>query len=113
MDKAPATYNSHHVFWTRKEYTTPIQRRVRNMGAYIIRVNIDNHQELHANLLPPPKLVSEEYHDLYDFMQVHVYELNGIEGLEWGIAWANSRRLYDLEENLDKQYLYLADYQEI
>lgn len=83
------------------------------MGAFIIRVNILDHRELHAHVPPPPKLVADEYHDLYNFMQEHAYNLEGVEGLEWAIAWSNSRRLYDLEENLGQQYLYLAkDYSE-
>ena len=104
----PIMHNNHHVFFERKNYKTPIERRVRNLGAFVIRMNAVDHQELHANVPPPPMLESEQLHDLYQFMQEHNYELEGLDGLGWGIAWANDRRLYNVEENLDSQYLYIS-----
>lgn len=104
----PVMHNNHHVFFERKNYKSPIERRVRNMGAFVLKVNGVDHQELHANVPPPPMLQSEQLHDLHQFMQEHNYDIEGLDGLAWGIVWANDRRLYNLEENLDQQYHYLS-----
>ena len=104
----PVMRNNHHVFFTRAEYKTPIERRVRNMGAFIIKVNAVDHQEMHIHVPPPPKPDHEQLHDLYNFMLEHAYSADGLEGLEWGIVFANDRRFYTLEENLDNQFFYLS-----
>lgn len=106
MNRVPK-YNNHHVFWEKKSYTTPIERRVRNMGCFVIRMNITAHQELHANVSPPPKPEPQHLHNLYNFMQEHTYELSGTEGLEWAIVWANDRKEYELEDNLMEQLYYI------
>ena len=108
MEHEPVMMNNHHVWFERKHYKTPIERHVRNMGAFIIRANAIDHRELHANVLPPPKPDHDQLNDLYQFMQEHTYQLEGTEGLEWGIVWANDRRLYIVEENLTQQYDYLS-----
>lgn len=104
----PVMLNNHHVFFTRREYKTPIERQVRNMGAFIIRANAVDHQEMHIHVPPPPKPDHDQMHDLYQFMQEHNYNLEALDGLAWGIVWANDRRLYDVEENLEGQYYYLS-----
>lgn len=114
MNHEPVAYDRHHVFWRRKEYRSPIETRVRNLGAFVVTVNVIDHRELHANVPPPPKPDCEQLHDLYQFMQDRAYQLEGLEGLEWAIIWSNDRRLYDLEENLDSQYHYLSgDYRSL
>lgn len=102
------THNSHHVFFEKRNYKTPIEQRVRNLGAFVIYTDIVDHRELHANVPPPPKPDHEQLHDLYNFMQEHTYELTGLQGLEWAICWSNDRRLYELEDNLECQYFYLS-----
>lgn len=104
----PIMRNNHHVFWRRNEYKTPIERRVRNMGSFIIRVNAVDHQELHACVEPPPKPAPEQLHDLFRFMQEHNHTVEGLEGLEWAVAWANDRHLYELEDNMNQQLYYLS-----
>lgn len=104
----PVMRNNHHCFWPRREYKTPIERQVRNMGAFIVRVNAVDHQELHAHVAPPPKLEAEQLHDLHQFMQEHNYDIEGLDGLGWGIVWANDRRIYDLEQNLEHQYQWVS-----
>ena len=101
-------YNNHHVWHERRNYKSPIEQRVRNLGAFVIRANAIDHRELHANVPPPPKPDPEQLHDLYQFMQDHTYEIGNLDGLEWGIIWAMDRRLCDLEKNLDTQHLYLS-----
>lgn len=104
----PVARNSHHVFYERRNYKAPIERQVRNLGAFVISANVVDHQELHANVPPPPKPHFEQLHDLYQFMQEHVYQVEGLDGLEWGIVWANDRKLYTLEENFENQWNYLS-----
>jgi hypothetical protein len=108
MGREPVMRNNHHIFFTRAEYKTPIERNIRNMGAFIVRVNAVDHQEMHHFVPPPPKPDHEQLHDLKQFMQEHTYELEGLEGLEWGIVWSNDRKLYTLEENLENQHYYLS-----
>ena len=104
----PVMLNNHHVFSERRNFKTPIERQVRNLGAFIIRANAVDHQEMHCNVPPPPKPNHEQLHDLYDFMQERNYNTEELDGLMWGIVWANDRHLYALEENLDNQYFYLS-----
>jgi hypothetical protein len=108
MEGEPIMRNRHHVWFTKREYTTPIERQVRNMGAFILDVNAVDHKEMHVYVPPPPKPDHDQFHDLYRFMQEHQYTLSGTEGLEWGIVWANDRRLYDIEESLTNQHYYLS-----
>ena len=108
MEREPVMMNKHHVWFERKNYKTPIERQVRNMGAFIIRVNAVDHQELHVAVPPPPKPSHEQLHDLHQFMQEHNYDIENLDGLGWGIVWANDRRLYSIEENLNNQYDYLS-----
>ena len=108
MEREPVMRNRHHVWFTRREYRTPIERQVRNMGAFIVMVNAVDHQEMHIQVPPPPKPNHEQLHDLYQFMQEHNYDIENLDGLAWGIVWANDRRLYDVEESLDRQYHYLS-----
>lgn len=106
MNREPR--NNHHAWFPRREMKTPIERRIRNMGAFITNSLVSNHNELHANTPPPPKLTSEQYHNLYNFMQDHTYEMGSLEGLEWAIVWSNDRKLYELEDNLLQQHYYLS-----
>ncbi len=107
-EREPVMRNSHHVFFERKNYTTPIERRVRNLGAFIIRGNAVDHQNMHLYVPPPPKPDGEQLHDLYKFMQEHTYQLEALEGLEWAIVWSNDRRIFPLEESLTEQHYYLS-----
>lgn len=108
MDREPVMYNRHHVFFTRIEYKTPIERQVRNLGAFIVYANAVDHQEMHVQVPPPPKPDHEQLCDLYNFMQERNYNIEKLDGLAWGIVWAQDRRLYLLEKNLDQQYYYLS-----
>jgi hypothetical protein len=108
MEQEPVMMNNHHVFFTRREYKTPIERHVRNLGAFIIKANAVDHQEMHIQVPPPPKPDHDQLCDLYNFMQERNYNIENLDGLAWGIVWANDRKLYLLEENLDQQYYYLS-----
>lgn len=47
--------NRHHTFWQRRSYKTPLERAFRNHQGLVIPTPIDQHRDLHAHLLPPPK----------------------------------------------------------
>lgn len=76
------------------------------MGAFVIKTDKNNHRELHRNMSPPPRLEKRELYDLYIFMQER-NEAVGLAGLEWAIAWANSRKDIELEEHLSEQLKFL------
>lgn len=98
--------NRHHILFPRNEYKAPIERRTRSMGAFIINTEISAHKELHANVEPPVHLSMLQLHDLYSFMQDR-YNVEGTNGLEWAIIWADARRLHDFGDNLSRQLLYI------
>lgn len=99
--------NRHHVHWERNGYKTNIERRIRNMGAFVIKMEVPVHDSLHRHLPPPPKLRGDQYHDLYNFMQDRLYKDGTPEGLEWAIAWAEDRRLDEYKENVENQLFYV------
>jgi hypothetical protein len=44
----------HHSLWTRREWSeSPLPRRVRQMGAFLLDAPYPNHRLLHASLRPP------------------------------------------------------------
>ena len=45
--------NRHHVFWPSYEYQNKLDRRMRNLGLFVIRMHIPVHEELHENVPPP------------------------------------------------------------
>lgn len=50
MDKL----ESHHLFWTRSEWSErPISKQVRKMATYIISISRTHHSLLHATMSPP------------------------------------------------------------
>lgn len=99
---------NHHINWRRKDYKTPHEKLYRGLAGLVLPIHRPIHNQLHAEVPPPPKPDPEQLHDLYQFMQEHNYDVENLDGLAWGIVWANDRRLYDIEENLDSQYHYLS-----
>lgn len=45
----------HHLFWPRRDYKTPLQKKFRNLPCNIVLLEIDEHTELHRTT-PPPKM---------------------------------------------------------
>lgn len=43
------------MLWERASYTTPLEKRVRSMAAFIVDAYVPNHRLLHASLRPPEK----------------------------------------------------------
>lgn len=59
----------HHIWFPRREYTTPLERRFRQLPCNIIRMDAQAHKLLHLNMQPPRKparddmLTAIERHD--------------------------------------------------
>jgi hypothetical protein len=47
--------NTHHVFFERRWYKTPLERKLRQHRGFVIPMEVSNHSELHANVAPPEK----------------------------------------------------------
>jgi len=47
--------DKHHTYWPRREYTTPVEKRFRNLGANVVQMCMAEHQELHFQEQPPDK----------------------------------------------------------
>ena len=45
----------HHTRWERREYTSPLEKRFRQAGGLVLRLEQTIHRELHEELSPPPK----------------------------------------------------------
>lgn len=109
-EREPVMRNRHHALWPRAEFRTPIERNLRNMGALIIRgVNAVYHQDLHHELVPPPKLEAVAQHDLYRFLLDH-HSGDDVftEGVEWAMIWASRHGYDEFERNLGHQVLYVT-----
>lgn len=48
--------NRHHVFWPGYDYQNRTDRRMRNLGLFVIRMHIPVHADLHENVPPPPEI---------------------------------------------------------
>jgi len=52
---APGEVNNHHVWFNRRRYTSPLDKKFRNLGGFVLPTLIPPHKELHAEVPPPPK----------------------------------------------------------
>ena len=57
-----AEVNKHHVFFPSYEYQNKLYRRMRNLGLFVIRMHLPVHNELHANVPPPPQISHDLKH---------------------------------------------------
>jgi len=57
-----AEVNKHHVFFPSYEYQNRLDRRMRNLGLFVIRMHLPVHNELHANVPPPPQISHDLKH---------------------------------------------------
>ena len=57
-----AEVNKHHVFFPSYEYQNKLDRRMRNLGLFVIRMHLPVHNELHANVPPPPQISHDLKH---------------------------------------------------
>lgn len=64
----PKRWDSHHVFWTKTEYTTRIEKRFRNTPGLVIPTPLTNHNLLHRRLTPPPKPERQEMVNVMDYL---------------------------------------------
>lgn len=54
----------HHAYWPRREYTTPVEKRFRNLAVNVGMVCMAEHQELHMTTPAPDKPSREEMLDV-------------------------------------------------
>lgn len=52
-DQRKQFVDTHHPFWPRCEYTTPLEKRFRKQ--FVMPIHRAIHDEIHARLAPPPK----------------------------------------------------------
>lgn len=83
--------NRHHVFFQRRKYKTGAERRLRNNPAFVIPMDVGIHQDLHANVVTPPKpdaslihgilnnLENNQHRGLLDGVLFTIDYLDGIE----------------------------------
>lgn len=61
--------NNHHVFWQRRWYKTPLEKVLRSHRGLVIPLFEPVHNELHAQLLPPPKPSSRMIMGALEFLE--------------------------------------------
>ena len=59
MEKTPKGINWHHTVWCRAWYKTCAEKNFRLHSGLIVPMHIPVHNELHANIPPPPKPTRE------------------------------------------------------
>lgn len=47
--------NHHHVWFNRRRYTSPLDKKFRNLGGFVLPTLLQPHRELHAAVPPPQK----------------------------------------------------------
>jgi len=101
--------NHHHLFWEKRKYTDSVSRTFRNHPALIIYTPVELHQELHANLLPPPKPRRELM--LGAISLLSEFNGTGLDGLESMIYYFDSKTAPEaprIAEHLYEQLGYLS-----
>lgn len=57
----------HHILWTRNTYHTSLEKRFRQAGGLVLRLEKGIHRQLHDNLSPPPKPSAELMQTVLDY----------------------------------------------
>ncbi len=57
-----AEVNKHHLFFPSYEYQNRLDRRMRNLGLFVIRLHVPVHNELHAKVSAPPRISQDLKH---------------------------------------------------
>lgn len=60
-----AELSDHHIWFPRREFHTPTEKKLRAMGGMIVRLANQPHRDLHANVGPPPKPSPDLMRDIY------------------------------------------------
>jgi hypothetical protein len=47
--------DTHHLFWPRRAYQTPLERQFRNLHINRVTIDIDSHNLIHRFTNPPEK----------------------------------------------------------
>ena len=96
--------NNHHVWFQRRSYKSPIERAFRNHNGFIIPTPVTAHNNLHANLYPPPKPHRELMMGILSNLEE--YNLaNPLDGIEATIDFLETGRI---RKHLIQQLGYLT-----
>jgi hypothetical protein len=52
--------NRHHLWWPRKDYQSPLERKFRGLSCHIVVMDVRAHQLLHILTAPPEKPSRED-----------------------------------------------------
>lgn len=105
--------NNHHVFFEKRWYKSQAEHRFRNLGGLVLPMHIPVHDELHANVPPPPKptpafreQITEYAHgDYHDGQLEAFFNIAHFIGDVANTSWSTERaqEAYTLHENLMAQ----------
>lgn len=111
--------NHHHLWFERRSYAHGFERHFRNYGGFVIKTAVTTHNDLHAEVPPPPK----PSHDLMTGLMLQMdtappevqkdIEKFGVRGLHLAIAYLDEykrHQKYDemvychvIQKNLERQ----------
>lgn len=69
-----AETSRHHVASERRWYTTPTEKKYREMSGLVLHLANQPHRDLHANVPPPPKPSPDFMRDIYLHARNVVYD---------------------------------------
>lgn len=58
----------HHIFWPRRNYTTPLEKAFRNLPCNVIRLPVGEHRLIHATQSAPAK---PSHHEIASLVNLH------------------------------------------
>jgi len=106
--------NRHHAFFTRCWYRTKPERELRQHKGLIVPMWITVHDDLHANIPPPPKpnarVVAQALHYLGELPDVVTNDPVRCIGELADFLYSRSDRVAErIGENLTKQLVYIQE----
>lgn len=109
--------NNHHVFFEKRWYKSQVEHRFRNLGGLVLPMHVPPHNDLHANIPPPPKpskqlmeRVINFSHDMYgsdaydEFTQI-THFIGDVANSSWSPERADEA--FRIHENLVAQSTYI------
>jgi hypothetical protein len=110
-------YDNHHVYWPKRHYHTPLEKRMRMHKGFIIPTRIDYHRDLHSHLTPPEKPSHQMIGHLLDYVGNYHPDDGRTDTIELAIDYFDIRtgdlstEIADLSrnivENLRQQLIYI------
>lgn len=108
--------NRHHPFWEKGWYTPKEDRDFRSIGGLVIPLWIPVHDDIHSNVLPPPKpskrlqeQVAEYQRSLEGDVYDQFYQIAHFIGNVANTAWSDEKahEALAINENLIAQSTYI------